>query len=387
MHSAPFSVEVSVTSLAQENEYISNLDPLKADQLIHKVPFLNLKKDTIELVLLLVDIMPSMDEIHTFDKYQARAAIRDIGFLLGSLKRHQVEPVNIIPELEDKMNLLGDKSGLPPRDTLLHYTVWNPTDTRRRTYTGTQDEHYLIDSVVVAMDPLVQCIILLRKLHLTSLNSPEFKAICQEIFTLFEKVIEGIVMARRKVSPSYFANELRFYFDPITLNNREYLGPGAVEMPMFVFDHLLWSSDCQDQEYRIFKETYLPYIHPEMRKVYHEFEDKSSLVSKVCRLADGQIEFNNMILDSLKSLSSCCRLLKSFRMPHKKIAEEAYAHTKKPELLSDKNEHIQRNHGSGGYSTDILTHILDLTNQKIDMLDVCISNFREPDSGRDISRN
>lgn len=388
MHSSSFSVEVSLVSLSQENEHISSLDPLKADTLIRKLPFLNLQRDTIELVLLLVDIMPSMSEISTFDKFQANAAIRDIGFLLGSLKRHQVEPVNVIPELEDKMNLLGQKTDLPPRDTLLHYTIWNPTDHRRRTYTGTQDEQFLINSVVVAMEPLVQSILLLKKLHLTSLHSPDFKQICHEVQILFEKVIEGIVLARRNVSPAYFANELRFYFDPIILNGQQYLGPGAVEMPMFVFDHLLWSSDCTEDEYRIFKETYLPYIHGDMRKIYYEFENMSSLVSKACRIADGKTEFHPTILDSLKALASCCRLLKSFRMPHKKIAEEAYAHTKKKCPVAHTTEETnQRSHGSGGYSTDILSYILNLTNQKIDMLETSIVNFKSPIAGSDISRN
>ncbi len=369
-----FTTSVAVETLklpAQENAYIASLDPLQADMMLRRLPLFNENKDTIELVLMLVDMLPSMPYAETFDAYQANAAIRDIGFLLGSLKRHHVEPVNVIPELEDKMNLLAGKTNLPPRDTLLHYTVWNPTDYRRRTYTGTEDEKCLIDSVVVAMEPLVSSIILLNQLHQTSLHSPDFKEICREIYVLFEKVIEGVVLARRKVSPSYFANELRFYFDPITLNEREYLGPGAVEMPMFVFDHLLWSSDCTDQEYNTFKETYVPYIHTRMRAIYHEFKGTHSLVSKACQLVEGKTDFQPAVLESLKSLAACCRLLKSFRMPHKKIAEEAYAHAK-VESVPDREVQEQRTHGSGGYSTDILSHILMLTNQQITALEKSI---------------
>lgn len=375
MHSEPISTLEIPQLLSQENESIASLDPLRADKLIKQLPLLNANKDTIELVLLLVDIMPSLSEAQTFDSYQANAAMRDIGFLLGSLKRHRVEPVNVIPELEDKLNLLAEITQLPPRDTLLHYTVWNPTDHRRRTYTGTQDEHHLIDSVVVAMNPLVRSIALLEQLHHTPLYSPDFTCICQEIYVLFEKVIEGIVLARRKVSPSYFATELRFYFDPITLNEREYLGPGAVEMPMFVFDHLLWSSNCTDAEYCTFKETYVPYVHPHMQSIYRRYEYSESLVHRACQEVAAQPEFQPAVLHSLKALASCCRLLKSFRMPHKKIAEEAYAHTKQPQPTESTAAH-QRSHGSGGYSTDILSHILKLTNEKIDELEMCILAYQ-----------
>lgn len=342
-----------------EDERICALDPLRADALLMRLPHLNASKDTVELVAVLVDMLPSMEEAHAFDFHDSCAAMRDIGFLLGSMKRHGVEPVEVIPQLEDKLNLLGWKTNLPPRDTLLHYTVWNPTDYRRRTYTGTKDEHHLIDSVVMAIPPLTQAIFLLETLHNTPITSHRFIEVCLRIHPHLEKVIEGVVLARRSVSPAYFANELRFYFDAIRLNEREYLGPGAVEMPLFVFDHLLWSSDCDDPDYCVFKETYVPYIHPAMRTVYASIPAGSaSLVTKVCMAAE---QTDTSLLPALKAVSDCILKLKSFRMPHRKVAEEAYAHSN-PE---------NRTHGSGGYSTDILSHILALMNRQASRLDKC----------------
>jgi hypothetical protein len=37
---------------------------------------------------------------------------------------------------------------------LLHYTIWNPSDERMRTYTGMEDEKNLIRSVQMAIPPL-----------------------------------------------------------------------------------------------------------------------------------------------------------------------------------------------------------------------------------------
>jgi monodechloroaminopyrrolnitrin synthase len=348
----------------REDGFIAGLDPLQADELIKQVPQFNNERNTVALVLLLVDVLPSVTYLKTFDVYQANAAMRDIGLLLGSLKRHGVEPVNVIPQLEEKLNMIAQKTNLPPRDTLLHYTIWNPDGSRRRSYTGTDDELYLIDSVKIGMNPLVKGIYNLRNLYRTPLQYIEFKTICETTATHFESMVEAIVLARRKVSPAYFANELRLYFDPIILNEKIYLGPGAVEMPMFVYDHLLWSSDCQDPEYVTFKETYLPYVHTQMREIYKEFENKPSLITQVCHTLETLKTVKEKVDDdNLKAFMKLCILLKSFRMPHKKVAEEAYKQSE------------ERTKGSGGYSTDILSHILMLTNDRVNVLEESIKKY------------
>lgn len=364
----------------KENELIANLDPLNADELIERIPELNKTRDVRGLTSIAISIMPTAQDLADFDPYEANAAIRDIGLLLGSIKRHGIEPFAVIPNLEATMEVLASKTSMPPRDTLLHYTVWNPTNRRRRTYTDARDEHFLIDSVVTALDPLVNSIRLLRQLHRTSMRSPDFKEICDELSRYFQRVIDGIVLARRNVSLSYFASELRLYFDPIKLRGREYLGPGAVEMPMFVFDHLLWSCDCDDHEYRIFKETYLPYVHPDMREIFREFENADSLLSRCYHdIVRRNIDFDPVVYESMSALRLCFQQLKSFRMPHKKVADEAYAyagnahggHGCKYATGQD-----YRTNGSGGYSPGILAHIVNLTNQKAAMLDGCISFYQ-----------
>ncbi|MHA4739889.1 monodechloroaminopyrrolnitrin synthase PrnB family protein [Dyadobacter sp. MSC1_007] len=370
----------------KENEVIASLDPLNADGLIGQIPDLNKNKDVNSLVFSTKNLMPSWPDLQEFDYYQANAAIRDIGILLGSIKRHGVEPYTVIPDLEAKMKHLATKTSMPPRDTLLHYTVWNPAGDRKRMYTGTADEHYLIDSVVTAIDPLVCAIYLLKELHYTPLHSGDFERICDQVVGHFQKVIDGMVLARRNVSLSYFATELRLYFDPIMLDGREYLGPGAVEMPMFVFDQLLWSCDCDDVEYQIFKKTYLPYVHPEMRKIYIQYQNRDSLLGKCYKnIVKKNIDFDPSVYTSMRALRMCFQQLKSFRMPHKKVAEEAYAHTSGEHHGCDhvKNSISQdyRANGSGGYSPDILSNIVKLTNQKTAKLDACIA-FYELKAGR-----
>lgn len=249
------------------------------------------------------------------------------------------------------------KSDLPPRDTLLHYTSWNPTDHRIRTYTGSKDERSLIESVKIAMPDLLEAIVEMEKLHAVDLTHPIFPIMCQNIQEKISAMVQGIVHAKRNVSPAIFANELRFYYDPIKVDyGKDYIGPGAVEMPMFVFDHLLWSCDTSDETYATFKEGYLLYNLGFINDIYWSFKGKPSLVSIFVEKL--KTSPSQSLMRSAHQLQQLGNILKSFRMPHKKLAQDAYAHS----------EEHNRSKGSGGYSTHILDRILTLQNERFALL-------------------
>lgn len=339
------------------NEKITSLDPLKLDDKLEQLHLFNRNADTEAISQLLYLSLPLPDELSGFSYETSIAAMRDLGFFIGILKKHNIEPVEAVPELEYVLLELMSKTDLPPRDTLLHYTVWNPCGPRMRTYTGLNDEKQLIESVKIAVPSLLEAIVQLDALHEEKLQGPEFEKVCSQVREKMEAMVQGVVHAKRNVSPMVFANELRFYYDPIKVDyNKDYIGPGAVEMPMFVFDHLLWSCDCSDPAYTAFKEGYLPYSLRSVRDIYWRFHNKASLLSRV----QDQLE-ENPCLDTLQAAQSVldlCTVLKSFRMPHKKLAESAY---------TQDDEH-HRNNGSGGYSPAILQHIIELQNEKIDSL-------------------
>lgn len=347
------------------DKHISSLDPLYADEKFKLLPDLNRNRNTKELIIMLSGILPSVPEILQFDYYQAVAAVRDIGMVLGSLKRHGIEPEYSVADLAVKLNLLGEKTDLPPRDTLIHYTVWNPDGERLRTYTGTDDEKHLIESVKIAMAPLVQAIKDIRDLYFIAPDSEEFSILCEKVKENLEKMVKAIVHAKKNVSTYYFATELRLYFDPITLDGQEYLGPGAVEMPLFVFDHILWGADCDEEEYVKFRNTYLPYVLPEMRVIFKEFSGSKSLLTKISSILDKADSFDQNMLQSLKRLKELCLLLKSFRMPHKKMADESYSH----------EGETTRQKGSGGYQTDILAYIIKVNFERIDNFEKSLQRY------------
>jgi hypothetical protein len=345
----------------RNNESIRLGDPLGFDDKIQVLHALNQRGDTKEIIQLLYRLLPVPDALDKFSYEESIAAMRDLGIFIGILKKHKIEPVEAIPELEYVLLVLMVKTDLPPRDTLLHYTIWNPDGERMRTYTGLNDERSLIDSVKTAMPGLIQSIVQLEALHEKPLHGPLFEMECSLIRQQMEGMVKGAVHAKRNVSPAVFANELRFYYDPIKVDyNKDYIGPGAVEMPMFVFDHLLWSCDCRNEEYKAFKEGYLPYNLSFIRDIYWRFDGNLSLLSRV----ENNLKQNPSPehYRAAQAVLDLCVVLKSFRMPHKRLAEDAYAHS----------EEHHRSKGSGGYSTHILDHIINLQNQKITSLQECV---------------
>lgn len=358
LHSSRISNILSTENLEEQDLWIANADPLNFDAQLQRLHMLNRHAATGELIDLLHNLLPHPVTLIDFDYYNAAAAMRDLGMVMGSLKRHGIEPVEAVPELDYILDILSEKTSLPPRDTLLHYTVWNPDQPRLRTHTGTTDEEQLIYSVKIAMQPLVKAIYHLADLYYIPLENPAFLKVCEKVAGNFEAMVKGVVNAKKNVSPYFFANELRYYFDPIQLYGKEFLGPGAVEMPVFVFDHILWSADCEDAVYTQFKTSYLPYILPQIRNIYYQFCDKNSLITKICDELQSHPALTQEKIMAVNAILKLCNLLKSFRMPHKKIADKAYSYAQEG----------NRTKGSGGYAPEILAHILELNLQQINKL-------------------
>jgi hypothetical protein len=354
--------------LWQNDQKIARLDPLHADEPLRNLPAFNAEGDKESVLALLRQLLPSPATARALSVEEACATMRDLGILLGSLKRHGIEPEEAEPALRVVLPLLGTITNYPPRDTLLHYTIWNPEGERMRTYTGTEDEKNLIRSVQMSIPPLEAALH-----HLLLLLDPsqgkDFRTLTKLVADNLEGLIAGVVWARRNVSTEYFAREMRLYYDPIQLNGVTYLGPGAVEMPVFVFDHLLWSSDCTDEEYTAFKQGYVPYVRPVWRLAYEAYARQPSLFTQLQQ--EMETGTSPQPMANLKEVVSIITRLKSFRMPHRRLADEAYAHGNGGE----------RNQGSGGYAPDILMHILQLMTARTDAFVRALQQAEQPADG------
>ena len=343
---------------SETNIYIASLDPLKADGILAKLPEMNVSKDVRSIICAVQSLLPALEDINNFSLQQAIACVRDLGILAGSIKRHGVEPIESIPALEAILTKFGNMTDMVPRDTLIHYSTWNPDGERQRRYTGYIDEIRLIESVKIALPRLEGAIQKLTLLHSIPMNSSNFALIGKQCAENLTGMVEAIVYTIKNVSRKVFSEELRVYFDPITVQGKQYLGAGAVEMPLFVFDHLLWGAEYQDERYLNFKHSLLPYCIPSFRKLYGEFIAQPSLLAKVCHELKTSSVATEIILENAKTLMNLFNILLKFRKSHIKVVDDAY--------ISAKN-HV-REKGSGGYQMDMLQHLTNLTTKATQQL-------------------
>ncbi|AZD55387.1 monodechloroaminopyrrolnitrin synthase PrnB family protein [Pseudomonas chlororaphis] len=339
-----------VSAFAATHAAVAACDPLQARSLVLQLPGLNRNKDVPGIVGLLREFLPARGVPSGWGFVEAAAAMRDIGFFLGSLKRHGHEPADVVPGLEPVLLDLARATDLPPRETLLHVTVWNPAAAdAQRSYTGLPDEAHLLESVRISMATLEAAIAVTVELSEVPLRSPAFAPGCDELAAYLQKMVESIVYAYRFISPQVFYDELRPFYEPIRVGGQSYLGPGAVEMPLFVLEHVLWGSQSDDQVYREFKETYLPYVLPAYRAVYARFAGRPALIDRV--LGEARVGARGEpVRAGLAALERVLKVLLRFRAPHLKLAERAYEVGRSGPTT-----------GSGGYAPSMLGDLLTLT--------------------------
>ncbi|KWC76163.1 monodechloroaminopyrrolnitrin synthase PrnB family protein [Burkholderia cepacia] len=338
-------------AFAATHAAVAACDPLRARTLVLQLPGLNRQKDVPGIVGLLREFLPVRGVPAGWGFVEAAAAMRDIGFFLGSLKRHGHEPVDAVPGLEPVLLDLARVTGLPPRETLLHVTVWNPAAAdAQRSYTGLRDEAHLLESVRISMAALEAAIGMTVELYDVPLRSPSFAEGCDELADYLHKMVESIVYAYRYISVQVFYDELRPYYEPIRVGGRSYLGPGAVEMPLFVLEHVLWGSQSDHPGYREFKETYLPYVLPAFGAIYARFAGAPSLVDRVLGEVQASGARGEPVVAGLAALDRVFEILLRFRAPHVKLAERAYEVGRSGPTI-----------GSGGYAPSMLGDLLTLT--------------------------
>jgi hypothetical protein len=123
---------------------VGNLDPLDADAILAQLPRANDAGDTRWLISTADGLVSRCAELHTAD--EARAALRDLGFVVSSIGRHDPEALNPCP-WENELVRLGALADEVPRDTVYSYAPRNPTGERRRTFTASAEERLFISSV------------------------------------------------------------------------------------------------------------------------------------------------------------------------------------------------------------------------------------------------
>ena len=339
----------SDTNAKQEDIVIASLDPLNADEMLRSLPVMNVCRDISGLVQLGEAIVPTPLQSNGFTRNESRAALRDLGMVAASIKRHGIEPVRVVPGLQEALISGGLKAGTVPRDTVLSYGAWNPDDQRRRKFTVLPDEDLFIDSFKRGSGQLDQSVVELLNTQDMDLQDSGFESAVNRSSKHFEQMIGAIVAVRRHITPEVFTGELRPYFEPYLVGERSYLAPGGAQMPVLLIDQIMWGSDTADTQYQQYLIENTQYLPEEMRDLSTNLSQKESMVSRVKRECAEKDTLQPQEQKSLGAMVDLTNKLIAFRRPHLALAKANFA------LRSEKDN------GSGGYKPDILEVLIDHT--------------------------
>jgi monodechloroaminopyrrolnitrin synthase len=332
--------------------HASALDPLVVDGLLPTVWKMNAAADVGELVRLLRGLVPAEDFAAQQPLQDCVAAMRDLGLLLGSIKRCGVQPMQAVPELETRLLRLAERTGMVPRDTIFHYVAWNPVGPRERTYTGERMESILISSVRLTLPRLAAAVEQCRRLEGLEPAESNFAIATQELARLLRSLEEAIDIVFDNVTPEFFAQTMRPYFEAVHVGGVDYLGPAAAHVPLSLIDLVLWASDYGSDSYEEFCRESAQYSIPSWQSLYKRWATGPSIVSRVTSalaLAVGD-PLPPYLRASAKALCDALQALVVFRGKHLTVARRAYA--KEIGLYSV---------GSGGGTLQLLKEVTTLT--------------------------
>ncbi|MGW4203665.1 monodechloroaminopyrrolnitrin synthase PrnB family protein [Streptomyces sp. NPDC004726] len=328
-------------------------DPLGADALLATVPAMNAAADVPALTRALRTLVPESEQVAGYGVTDGLAAMRDLGILLGSLKRHGVQPVAAVPEVLPVLRELGRLTDMVPRDTVHHYTTWNPLGHRQRMYTGDKMEGSLQDAVRMVFPGLVASLDACADLARREPYDPGFAIALDRTAHHVQAMVDSIDFTIAQVTPVFFATELRSYFEEIDIAGVDYLGPAAAQVPLWLVDLTLWQCDRSHPSYDTFLADSVSYSLPSWRAHYAAHQGCTSAVSKLSAAISWEAAGDRMppqLARSALSLARVLRILKAFRARHITIARKAYSEEVR---LYDK--------GSGGAPIELLRSVLDLT--------------------------
>jgi hypothetical protein len=332
------------------DEKVAALDPLSGDDfLTNKLPKINRSADKEALLENTIQFVLKSKQLTSLDILSARAALRDLGFLAGSLATHGIDPRSV-PGLEVQLLRLGSRTDEVPRDTVFTYGPRNPKGARMRLFTDQPEERIFIDSFRLGMQELPHSIEALERASILSVHDEQFSYEIRQAEARFSNMVGSIVEVRRKITPQVFTHELRPYFPTFVVGGKEYVGPGGAQMPVILVDYLLWGSSVTDSpDYIHYFYDNLQYLPPELRQVVDRKNGAASILNKVEEELRASQTVSGEPIPGVSALVGLLNTIQKFRFPHKKVADDNMAIRQEGSL------------GSGGYTADILQRLIDLT--------------------------
>jgi hypothetical protein len=332
---------------------IQALDPLRGDRLLAWLPEMNAAADTGAIARLTRKLLPAPDAATAYSVQACAAAMRDLGLLAGSQRRHGINPFDPehgTPALEPVLIYLGQRTDMVARDTVYHYTLFNPPGDRRRTYTGSHTELMLQDSVRHSIPALCAAVGHCQRLRQLALTDPEFAEEARQLAACASKFLAAWGIARQGADSVHFQLEERPYFEGFPVAGEALHGPAAADIPLRLVDLALWASDDPDGgEATRFLPEAARYTPQPFRRLYGEWAAGPSLATRMLQ-APGTGAPQELAEAAAQPLTRTFKALWQFRRQHIFKAQQAYS----PDIA-------QYLAGSAGGTLELLREYVDLT--------------------------
>ncbi len=296
---------------------VKSADPLGADMLMNTLGNLNAAGRVDEIIAQAICLVPNSEGIHVMSPSEAHAALRDLGMISASVAYHGRKPFEEIPGIEEALIHISEIAEMVPRDSLFSYCFGNPDEEdRRRTYSGTQAELFLIEAVNILGENMTHIVYGLETIYHDI--EGDHSDLLVEIEDRFTTVLNDIVQAKQNIPTHVFRHDIGDYFLPLSIAGKDYEPPSAAHTNLLVMDYLVWGSDCVDKNYKDYIAEYSKYLPKPYRDYIALVNSRESLVS---RLESG-IESGKNLGKLTSSLSSMLNRIYSFRSVHFTMATE-----------------------------------------------------------------
>ena len=342
--------EKSPYNTTKEDAFVATLDPLDLDSPLTKdLPQANTKRDY-KKVHDIASNVAIKKRVRSLSSYDAKAATRDLSMLAGSLIRAGYN-VKDFRHIHDALIECSSITEEVPSDTVYSYGNRNPDGERMRVFTTHPEERIFIDSLKAGMDNIPKAIYHLSEAQKIGLEDPETAKRIADSATYFAQMLPGMAEVFRVMSPQFFTNELRPFFDPRIIGNERYIAAGGAQMPIVLLDHILWGADNADEMYAKYFEENMRYQPLALRQEGTSFKGRKSIRKMLEERLDlwplqGE---SSLARDTIKGLQQLISTMLRFRKPHLKVAERNMAIRPEGSV------------GSGGYRTEILSYLLKET--------------------------
>ncbi|MDH2429482.1 monodechloroaminopyrrolnitrin synthase PrnB family protein [Sphaerisporangium sp. TRM90804] len=332
---------------------VGRADPLGLDPLMARLPGLNRDGDVRAIMGGLTAVVPALEALPGMRTWEVLAAVRDLGMLVASLVRHGLTTADVPPEVETALASSVARTGMVPRETILHYGVWNPADAgRRRTFTGDPSEYALIDCSAAATGPLETAARGLSALveHGVEPGEQRFETTCLTAARELEHAAAYVRMEHTGLDPVFFTRHLRPYFDPFTVHGVSYHAPAAAHLPLYAVDQAVWAADdTRHPELAELRTDLAAYGLPAWTACHEGLRGEDSLLTRTVRaLGSSHVPVTTMV--GARALLTTLKAMVAFRGRHRRLVRAAYT-----------DEQRQSQIGSGGVGQDVIDELLSVT--------------------------